>query len=541
MDEQKQFCLKMLKNLREEVNWEIEEERRGFFRKFHVLVKNWFGELPNLRDFFSPEEIESIIVESMRNKDDPDRIDDDFSFIKFVIDTGYKDEPKLDKDGKPLVNRKTPLHHAVTNYCYVIPGLFNIYDRFDVNYADESGYTHFHAACMLPHCVEVVERFLELGQDPNCLTSETGDSPLLIAADSENERVVELLLENGADPNLAAKDGITPLHCISFSYNEQMVMKFFKINNDKHQPLLINAQNYLGSTPLHCATECGFYETVKLLLRKGANPNLVNEKGWTPLHFICRRDDDSEYFAKIFFEINDEKHQMVEVNAPDKLGRTPLQLAVTNLQPLTAEILLSRGADMSCIVFPTEIQFPEGFDLEFKDNWLNIKFRLVSGALAVVECLEKRGYQLYRSNAMNIMKLFAENGFFEMPANIQKRWYDDEQFAEKAKNNMLNKNLSLYDVVQLKPEEVEKRLTCSDYFAFACYDDFTDLPEGTKEACAVHLSEIMARRFFREWALESLLKLTRYKLPILCCEVIINKLMNKDLYSVCFAHTSINL
>uniref|UniRef100_A0ABD2WFY1 Uncharacterized protein n=1 Tax=Trichogramma kaykai TaxID=54128 RepID=A0ABD2WFY1_9HYME len=247
---------------------------------------------------------------------------------------------------------------------------------------------------MLLQCAEVVEQFLELGQDPNCLWSETGDSPLLMAADNENERVVELLLENGADPNLAAKDGLTPLHCISFSYNEQMVMKFFKINNDKYQPLLINAQNYLGSTPLHCATECSSNETVEWLLRKGAIPNLVNEKGQTPLHFICHRDNDSEDFAKIFFEINNEKHQMVEVNAPDKLGRTPLQLAVTNLQPLTAEILLSRGADMSCIVFPTEIQFPEGFKPRFEENWLNMKFRLVSGAVAVVECLKKKGYQL---------------------------------------------------------------------------------------------------------------------------------------------------
>ncbi|KAL7299770.1 hypothetical protein TKK_0007517 [Trichogramma kaykai] len=126
MGERKQFCLKMLKNLREEVNWEMEEERRGFFRKFHALVKNGSGELPNLRDFFCPEEIESILVESMRSKDDPDRIDENLLFVKFVIATGYKDEPKFDKDGKPLVNRKTPLHHALKNYRYVMPALFNI-------------------------------------------------------------------------------------------------------------------------------------------------------------------------------------------------------------------------------------------------------------------------------------------------------------------------------------------------------------------------------------------------------------------------------
>ncbi|KAL7302618.1 hypothetical protein TKK_0004680 [Trichogramma kaykai] len=56
--------------------------------------------------------------------------------------------------------------------------LFKIYDRFDVNYVDETGLSHFHLACVSPKCRDVVRKFLELGQDPNLVWPLTADRPL---------------------------------------------------------------------------------------------------------------------------------------------------------------------------------------------------------------------------------------------------------------------------------------------------------------------------------------------------------------------------
>uniref|UniRef100_A0ABD2XCQ8 Uncharacterized protein n=1 Tax=Trichogramma kaykai TaxID=54128 RepID=A0ABD2XCQ8_9HYME len=51
-----------------------------------------------------------------------------------------------------------------------------------------------------------------------------------------------------------------------------------------------------------------------------------------------------------------------------------------------------------------------------------------------------------------------------------------------------------------------------------------------------HLCEKLSRRFFRRYALDSFLDLTRYQLPILCCEMILDEsLINKDLYHICLA------
>ena len=39
-----------------------------------------------------------------------------------------------------------------------------------------------------------------------------------------------------------------------------------------------------GETPLHIAARFSYYEVAKLLISKGADVNVRNDFGWTPLH-----------------------------------------------------------------------------------------------------------------------------------------------------------------------------------------------------------------------------------------------------------------
>uniref|UniRef100_A0ABD2X5I6 Uncharacterized protein n=1 Tax=Trichogramma kaykai TaxID=54128 RepID=A0ABD2X5I6_9HYME len=412
-----------LKSIREKINWEIEDDRRKLLRHYTFVIKNWDGVLPSLRAIFRPEEIEWLLVEDMKNKN----VCCKDSFTDFAIRSGYKDEPDCDADGKLSSRRTTPLHRAaIEKKFYFVHELFKIFDRFDVNYTNESGLTHFHVAC--DYCLEdIVNKFLEHEHDLNCIEEETGNTPLHLALARGHKKIAESLLSSGADPNLA------------------------------------------------------------------------NAEGSTALHVVCQRHGQDDLVG-IFFKNNNDNEKSLRADAWDKKGRTPLQLAVANLLPNTVDTLLDHGADLSSFVFPTEAYFGESFEGWPCDD--DYKLRLVSGVLVVVECLEKRGFELDRSDATTIAAFFAKHELLDGSLNLSKYWYFDGKFAKQAKGIMVTPRLSLHDLIRLRPEEATKLLSYKDYFDFACSFKLCELTKTYKRACNLHLSEKLSRGLFRRWELD---------------------------------------
>ncbi|CAB0035085.1 unnamed protein product [Trichogramma brassicae] len=484
--------------MREEVKLEVAKERKAFLVQFHSLIGSWTGKLPNLRDIFRPDEIELLLAESVE-------FDTKFkaaAFIQFLIQTGYKDEAEVvDKDGGNNV-RVTAVHHAARrgyiHRNYLINDLFIIYDRFDSNYSDENGYTHFHVACE-SGCEFVVKKFLELGQDPDCRNNKSesirrctwpwkanqacvyakmlfeigdegglrvrvdaqdklGNTPFHLALRYGNKKLFESLLRRISDPNLADVEGLTPLHIICQRFNkEEYLRMFFKLNDDHKRLVRVNAEDRCGNTPLHLALSEGRMGVSKLLMARGADPNLANKDGETPLHLICKRDD-SDGMMETLYEICDRAKRKVQANAWDNSNRTPLQWAVARLLPKTANLLLDRGADLSWFEFPSETQFDEAW--KFWKNTHSYRARLAPAALAIVERLQREDYRLDRSDALTLMRLFKRHDLFKKP---------------------------------FKPE---------------------------------------VGRLCRKWAVGFFLTLTHYRLPILCCDMILDDLEDDDIWSM---------
>ncbi|CAB0039823.1 unnamed protein product [Trichogramma brassicae] len=576
------------------------------------IYRKWIDQLPDLRDIFWSDEIDRFLTDAMKRHDNNTYLV--HHIVSFVVRSGYRHDQLW---GKPALSHITPLHYAASSYAYewhsVVHELFKIYNRYDVNYVDKSGLTHFHVACIYG-CEEVVEKFLEFRQDPNCIWQKTGESPLHLALACDYATIARSLLENGANPNLANAEGMTALHIIcQKKYNNDLAEMLYEISWQKRFRVKVNVQNSEGKTPLHLALQdanLGIRKLVELLLRRGANPNVTNcdgdtalhvickrcheaaddltkilldhsadvyrpvqinvknsagdtplnlalnnglratakllvtnganpnlagangstalhiicekpdadelmkllfnisnvlnqsveidarnklgntplhyalgsrqmkaaelllrrgadptsanKEGLTPLHIICQRYDDD--LLELFFKLNDEMEQKLEVDAKDSLGRTPLQWAVANLLPNTIDVLLDRGADLTNFVFPTDSHFYEESRQLAHENWFHFKLRVASSAMAVVELLEKREYELNRNDALKIMGLFAKFDLFDKSADVDERWYDDEEFAEKAKQMLIKPNLSLYDLIELQPKEATKRLTCMEYY-----------------------------------------------------------------------------
>ncbi|CAB0029399.1 unnamed protein product [Trichogramma brassicae] len=461
--------LDTLMSLREKVNWEIEEERVEFFLLIDHRMTNWLElpELPDLRNVLQREEMDWLLAHIVSHIQ---YFNQGREFIEFVVRTGYKDRIDVTKEGKNpalLLRRTTAIHHAAkcrpSDWRWMVEQLFEIYDEFEVNYVDESGLTHLHVACVIDHG-EVVRKFLELGQDPDLVLSETGDAPL------------------------------------------------------------------------HLALSRGHRTSVESLLRSGADPNRANEEGSTPLHIISQRKSKDDGSMKLFFEILDDVRKTVQIDAQDKRGRTPLQLAVANLKPHTVETLLDRGADPSTFVVSIErlvndfaVQWYERADLD--------KLSIAAGALAIFESLEKRGYKVEDYGSI-VTKIFGRLELFKYSEHLRTRdnddWYDDEEFASRAKGITIlpsikvwtydesselaretdSKAMSLYDLIRLSPEAAA---TMFEYRHYYDWDkSFAGFPRKYEILATAHLRETMSRR---------------------CCEKIMGRLIDEEVADVCSAVT----
>lgn len=85
-----------------------------------------------------------------------------------------------------------------------------------------------------------------------------------------NAGAIKLLLKRGCDPNAQDKDGSTPLH-------GQISWKF-------DYPRDVDG----CGDPTATFSEHLRQERVRVLLESGADPNIPNREGLTPLHVLCR-------------------------------------------------------------------------------------------------------------------------------------------------------------------------------------------------------------------------------------------------------------
>ncbi|CAB0043641.1 unnamed protein product [Trichogramma brassicae] len=112
-------------------------------------------------------------------------------------------------------------------------------------------------------------------------------------------------------------------------------------------------------------------------------------------------------------------------------------------------------------------------------------------------------------------------------------WRSHENLVSKAKELMVIPSLSLYDLIEMRPDEAMRLLTHKDYYKFVASREFRELPEEFRKACLPQLCEKMCRNFFWRWALEPFLEFfTHRRLPILCCEQIMKNLTNEDLHTI---------
>ncbi|KAJ3117052.1 hypothetical protein HDU96_008096 [Phlyctochytrium bullatum] len=136
---------------------------------------------------------------------------------------------------------------------------------------------------LLKHGLDASAFFLKTLESFNGITPHGLHETLTLFLESEQITCIRLLLEAGAGVNAVNNDGATALSLSCTAGNEEAVQ------------ILIDAGATLDTKslrpPLHAAGYHHAPDCVKLLLRAGAEVNLVDANGKTALHIAMKRQD----------------------------------------------------------------------------------------------------------------------------------------------------------------------------------------------------------------------------------------------------------
>ncbi len=196
-----------------------------------------------------------------------------------------------------------------------------------------------------------VQKLLAAGADV-AATNDYGATALSLAAEQGNARIIQALLKAGADASATNAEGQTALMAVARTGNLEAAQLLLKAGAN------VNAtEHWGGQTALMWAASQHQPEMLRLLLKAGARPDTLSvvhnwdrkvtaeprEKsmdrgGFAALHYAAR--EGCVACIKVLVKGG------ADINILDGQGTTPLVLALMNLRFDTAKTLIESGADI---------------------------------------------------------------------------------------------------------------------------------------------------------------------------------------------------
>ena len=179
--------------------------------------------------------------------------------------------------------------------------------------------------------LDLVKKLLEQGVDPDS-RNEGNMTALMKAGSNGYLNIVKLLLEHGANPNTQSNSGKTPLirtvkdgmKKYGDGLSLSIVSQLSKYGVD------FNTQDKEGNTALMYATKRAWTSFVDLLIKKGADVNVLNYKDENALTYLLNHADEHDRWDPTSLYANEMLHAKtliengIDFNQADASGETAL-------------------------------------------------------------------------------------------------------------------------------------------------------------------------------------------------------------------------
>ncbi|AVP87007.1 hypothetical protein phytr_440 [Candidatus Phycorickettsia trachydisci] len=249
-----------------------------------------------------------------------------FELIKWLIDNG-SDIKLVTKRGTNLLNLASYSNFTELMQLLLAQGFDANFQELEGVYAD--GFSPLH--CAAGH-IEAAALLCEHGANIE-IKDKNGLTPIYFAGICGQLKMIDWLYEKGAKIDFATNDGLTFLHIAAQNGHLKLIESLIEQKFD------VNATTIKESkTPLRIAAQHNQFEAVKLLVKHGANLNLPDHEGRTPVYWAaccnnqamveCLYENGADIFGKY-----------------EKIEESLLHVAAENNNTQLIELLISKGVD----------------------------------------------------------------------------------------------------------------------------------------------------------------------------------------------------
>lgn len=184
-----------------------------------------------------------------------------------------------------------------------------------------------------------IDTLIKAGASLNAMNG-AGETLLTIALRRNDIELIKKLIDHGAPVN-----GNVLMSVFNFGYSEKEAFRFEVVNlllKSGADPNVVFESDYGCESPLMYAAKHGQIDFVKLLLANKADANLKCKNGGNALNKLSWN-----YTPKYIELLNLLIEAGADVNAADESGITPLMVAIESGNISTIKMLLSKGASIN--------------------------------------------------------------------------------------------------------------------------------------------------------------------------------------------------